>query len=135
EVFRVLAGEAGSWPVPSDKRARIEEGFSTSSAYYDGFITASDSSEIRLKPHRDLYSIALHRMGIPPEAFHQVVGFEDSESGTIAIRAAGIPCCCALPFPETRDHRFDAASVVAYGGIPEVMLRHRVFLPPALIAP
>ncbi|MCP4643178.1 MAG: HAD family phosphatase [bacterium] len=95
EVFRVLHGEMMSWPLPPERREPIVEAFAAYDRYYDAFITAADSSEIRLKPHRDLYSIALHRMGIAPASFDQVVGFEDSESGTIAIRATGIPCCCA----------------------------------------
>ena len=69
-------------------REKIQAGFADPGTFYDARITASDSSEIRLKPHRDLYSIALHTLGVPPERFHRVVGFEDSESGTIAIRAA-----------------------------------------------
>ena len=69
-------------------------------------------------------------MGIPPKRFAQVAGFEDSESGTIAIRAAGIGMCCALPFAMTQDHPFDAATHKCVGGIPEVILREKVFLPP-----
>lgn len=133
EVFRVLREEAASWPVSEEKRARAVAGFESHETFYDAFVTASDSSEIRLKPHRDLYSIALHRMGIGPEAFDRVAGFEDSESGTVAIRAAGVPCCCALPFPETSGHRFDAAAYVAQGGVPEVMLRKAAFLPIELL--
>lgn len=133
EVFRVLREEARGWPVSEALRDRVIAGFSAPDRYYDGFITASDSSEIRLKPHRDLYSLALHRIGILPEDFHKVVGFEDSESGTIAIRAAGIPVCCALPFTLTKDHIFRAATHQCPGGIPEVVLRHRVFLPESVL--
>lgn len=134
EVFRVLRLEMQGWPLPHARKRQVLERFEDFESYYDGFITASDSSEIRLKPHRDLYSIALHRMGIAPADFDRVVGFEDSESGTIAIRAAGIGACCAVPFPETHGHRFDAASYVAYGGLPEVMLHQGVFLPPQLLS-
>lgn len=133
EVFRVLGKQVESWDVPIQRRRVIAGDFEEYSAYYDGFVTASDSSEIRLKPHRDLYSIALHRMGLHPEDFHKVVGFEDSESGVIAIRAAGIPMCCALPFPETRGHNFEAATYVARAGLPEVVLKKRVFLPDRLL--
>lgn len=129
EVFRVLRNAITGWPLPAKRTDLLAERLSNFATYYDAFITASDSSEIRLKPHRDLYSIALHRMGLAPEDFDRVAGFEDSESGTIAIRAAGIGTCCAVPFPETHGHRFDAASHVAYGGLPEVILCHRVFLP------
>jgi beta-phosphoglucomutase-like phosphatase (HAD superfamily) len=130
EVFRVLSNEIAQWPLPAAKVDGLVEKFRDFERYYDAFITASDSSEIRLKPHRDLYSIALHRLGIGPGDFDRVAGFEDSESGTIAIRAAGIGVCCALPFPETQGHQFAAASYVAHGGLPEVMLNQRVFLPP-----
>ena len=133
EVFRVLRAEMGNWPLPADRIQFIRSRFEDIEAYYDAIITATDSSEIRLKPHRDLYSIALHRMGIPPADFDRVVGFEDSESGTVAIRAAGIGACCAVPFSETHGHQFDAASYVAYGGLPEVMLSQSVFLPENLV--
>lgn len=133
EVFRVLRDEVAGWPIGAERRERVLAGYEHFETFYDAFITASDSSEIRLKPHRDLYSIALHRMGIGPEAFNRVAGFEDSESGTVAIRAAGIACCCALPFPETSGHRFDAAAYVAQGGVPEVMLRKAAFLPTGLL--
>lgn len=129
EVFRVLREEAASWPVSAECRERVLAGFEAPGTCYDGIVTASDSSEIRLKPHRDLYSIALHQLGIGREDFGKVAGFEDSESGTIAIRAAGIGCCCAVPFAQTAGHGFQAASVVANGGIPEVLLERNVFLP------
>ncbi len=129
EVFRVVREELANWDIAPALRTRLAEGFASPGAYYDGIITASDSSEIRLKPHRDLYCIALHQLGISPDNFGKVAGFEDSESGTIAIRAAGIPICCALPFHETRNHTFTAATHVALGGIPEVILVHNAFLP------
>jgi beta-phosphoglucomutase-like phosphatase (HAD superfamily) len=97
---------------------------------YDAFITASDSTEIRLKPHRDLYSIALHQMNVPVKDFGNVIGFEDSESGTIAIRAAGIGRCIAVPFAQTKGHNFEAATLVCAGGVPEVVLEHNVFFAP-----
>lgn len=129
EVFRVIQEEIKDWPLPGDRRDFLLEHFAAPGRVYDARITASDSSEIRLKPHRDLYAIALHNMGIPPEQFHRVAGFEDSESGTIAIRAAGIPLCCALPFAMTRNHRFEAATQVCPGGMPEVVLLKNLFLP------
>lgn len=128
EVFRVLRGEVPGWPVPEARREKILAAFASPEAYYDGIITATDSSEIRLKPHRDLYSIAMHELGVNPDDFGRVVGFEDSESGTIAIRAAGIQCCCALPFHMTAGHLFEAATNVCPGGLPEVMLNRGVFL-------
>lgn len=129
EVFRVLQSEMKEWPLADARKETLIQAFQSPDKVYDAQITASDSSEIRLKPHRDLYSVALHSMGIGPDAFHKVAGFEDSESGTIAIRTAGIPLCCALPFAMTKDHRFEAASLVCQGGLPEVILKHNFFLP------
>ncbi len=94
---------------------------------YDAFVTASDSSEIRLKPHRDLYSIALHKTGMLPPDFDKCIGFEDSESGTVAIRAAGIGCCIAVPFAETSGHNLKAASHILKGGVPEAIIDHNLF--------
>ena len=106
----------------------VAEAFADPLVFYDAVITATDSSEIRLKPHRDLYSIALHELGVYPEDFDRVAGFEDSESGTIAIRAAGIGLSCALPFAMTRGHHFQAATQVCPGGLPQVMLEKGLFL-------
>ncbi len=134
EVFRVLRQQISEWPLPEEKRASLSERFAEPTRLYDGFVTASDSSEIRLKPHRDLYSLALHRIGLLPEQFANVAGFEDSESGTIAIRAAGIALCCALPFSMTRGHTFQAATHTCNGGLPEVILCHQCFLPEHALA-
>jgi len=128
EVFHILRQETASWPVSEEVRQRLKHRFSSPDACYDAFVTATDSSEIRLKPFRDLYSIALQQAGVAPEDFDAVIGFEDSQSGTVAIRAAGIGRCVAVPFHETGGHDFNAASVVAYGGLPEVLLHHRFFL-------
>lgn len=134
EVFRVIVAEIRDWELPESMRETLSERFADPAAFYDARITASDSSEIRLKPHRDLYSIALHTLGVPPERFHRVAGFEDSESGVIAIRAAGIPLCCALPFAMTARHGFEAATHICPGGMPEVMLLKHFFLPERLLA-
>ena len=128
QVFRVLSAQISDWPLSSHKKERLLAYFSDYHNIYDGFITASDSSEIRLKPHRDLYSIALHQLGISKEDFQYVIGFEDSESGTIAIRTAGIGVCIAVPFSETSQHDFSAAAKIVPGGIPEVLLAHNLFL-------
>jgi len=128
EVFNILRQDAAGWPVSAEVRQRINRRFSSPDACYDAFVTATDSSEIRLKPFRDLYSIALQQAGVGPENFDAVIGFEDSQSGTVAIRTAGIGRCVAVPFHETGGHDFDAASVVALGGLPEVLLQHRFFL-------
>jgi beta-phosphoglucomutase-like phosphatase (HAD superfamily) len=128
EVFRVLFKQIENWQIPPARKEMIQEKFSDYKNVYDGFVTASDSSEIRLKPHRDLYSIALHQLGIPKEKFNEVVGFEDSESGTIAIRAAGIGLCVAVPFSDTQLHDLRAAAYVLKGGLPETLLKYNLFL-------
>jgi len=128
KVFEILKQDVEAWPVTQDRKIRIQQAFSTFENIYDAFITASDSNEIRLKPHRDLYSIALHQLGIPKKDFDKVIGFEDSESGTIAIRAAGIGFCCAVPFHETKGHDLNAASVILQGGVPETILKYKAFI-------
>lgn len=128
EVFRVLSKQIEAWQITPARKELILEKFADYKNVYDGFVTASDSNEIRLKPHRDLYSIALHQLGIPKEKFNEVVGFEDSESGTIAIRAAGIGLCVAVPFSDTQHHDLRAATYVLKGGLPEALLRYNLFL-------
>lgn len=129
EVFRQLREDCRAWGLTDGTQARIHRHFKKPETFYDAIVTASDSCEIRLKPHRDLYSLALGRLGLNPGQFENVVGFEDSESGTIAIRAAGISVCCALPFHMTAGHGFEAATHTCPGGLPEVILREHCFLP------
>lgn len=129
EVFRQLRDECGTWGLSIATEERVRARFKSPESFYDAIITASDSCEIRLKPHRDLYSLALGHLGLGPDQFENVAGFEDSESGTIAIRAAGISVCCALPFHMTSGHGFEAASHTCPGGLPEVILREQCFLP------
>lgn len=128
EVFRHILDEVSGWHCTESEKSRLTAAFRSFGNYYDAVITASDSSEIRLKPHRDLYSIALHRLDIPKSDFNKVIGFEDSESGTIAIRAAGIGCCVAVPFAQTSGHDLGAASYIAKGGLPEVVAEKNLFL-------
>lgn len=128
EVFSVVRKQVEQWPVTDSKKKEMLSGFSDCRSFYDGFVTASDSNEIRLKPHRDLYSIALHLMGIPKEDFDCVLGFEDSESGTISIRAAGVGLCLAVPFSGTAGHNLDAAAYILHGGLPETILAKNMFL-------
>ena len=129
EVFSVIRKQILNWPISEQKKAELLSRFQNPRSLYDGFVTASDSSEIRLKPHRDLYSIALHQLGITPAQFENVIGFEDSESGTIAIRAAGIGLCVAVPFADTQGHDLTAATHILQGGLPEAVLVHACFLP------
>lgn len=124
EVFAILRKQAAEL-IDSQQAEKI---FSSPRNFYDAFITASDSSEMRLKPHRDLYSIALHAMGIMPEDFSRVIGFEDSESGTQAIRAAGIGLCAAVPFSDTTGHDLRAASHILDGGLPQAIIDKMLFV-------
>jgi beta-phosphoglucomutase-like phosphatase (HAD superfamily) len=128
EVFAGLCEEAAAWPVSAPVRERAVRGFASYRAFYDTIVTASNSHEIRLKPYRDLYSIALHNIGIPCEEAHRVLGFEDTEAGIVAQRSAGLGVCCAVPFEGSRGHDFQAASHVLHGGVPEAILRHGLFL-------
>jgi len=128
EVFKVIHEEIEKWNLPAERKAKLLEHFSDHNRFYNAFITASDSNEIRLKPHRDLYSIALHQLDIPKNDFNQVIGLEDSESGTIAIRAAGVGLCVAVPFIKTTGHNFEAAAYVANKGLSEIILKHNCFL-------
>ncbi|MDW7680842.1 MAG: hypothetical protein SCK70_09770 [bacterium] len=128
EVFRRMCAQIQDWKINVEKKERLLQKFSDHNLVFDEVITASDSSEIRLKPHRDLYSLALHRLGIAKDDFDKVIGFEDSESGVIAIRAAGVGLCVAVPFADTRSHRLQNASYILYGGLPEAMVVHQLFL-------
>jgi len=128
ELFSAFREQVSKWKLSPSVKKTVLEKFSSYSSYYDAVITASDSNEMRLKPHRDLYSLALHKLGIKPSDFDKVIGFEDSESGTIALRSAGIKLCAAVPFAQTSGHNFSAASVILKGGLPEAIIKHNLFL-------
>lgn len=128
EVFSILSEKVDGLPLSDGTKEKIKKNFSSYKKYYDAFVTASNTNEIRLKPHRDLYSIALHELGISREMFDTVIGFEDSESGTISIRGAGIGLCIAVPFSETSGHDLTAASYVAFNGIPEIIIDKNIYL-------
>ena len=96
---------------------------------FDGLVNASDACEHRLKPHRDLYSLALQQMSIPKKDYGCCVGLEDTEPGIIALRAAGIGCAVALPNRDTSRQDYSAATMVINGGLPELILRHNLLLP------
>lgn len=123
EVFRLIKEEIKNWSLSEKRKQLLLSRFSSYQIFYDAVVTATDAYEFRLKPHRDLYSIALNRLGIPKENFSNVVGFEDSQSGTIAIRSAGIGCCIAVPFPQTKNHNLEAASYILWNGLPEFILK------------
>lgn len=128
EVFNQMKSEILSWDITDERKLKIIEKFSSYQNFYDVVVTATDAYEFRLKPHRDLYSIALYRLGISKDDFDKVIGFEDSQSGTIAIRAAGIGCCIAVPFPKSRTHNLNAASYILLNGLPEFILKHNCLI-------
>jgi beta-phosphoglucomutase-like phosphatase (HAD superfamily) len=130
EVFRVMREQVSGWPLPDHHKGALLDEFGDYRGVYDGFVTASDSSEARLKPHRDLYSIALYQMSVPKEDYCRCVGLEDTEPGIIALRAAGIGCAVALPNRDTSRQDYRAASLVITGGLPELILERNLLLGP-----
>lgn len=128
EVIRLIRHEVQSWPVPDKRKAFLDEKFADSLGVFDGFACASDAHEARLKPHRDLYSIALYQMSIRKEDYGCCVGLEDTEPGIIALRAAGVGCAVALPNRDTHRQDYAMASRIVHGGLPEVILVHNAFL-------
>ncbi|MBI5734190.1 MAG: hypothetical protein HY973_04610 [Candidatus Kerfeldbacteria bacterium] len=127
-VFSVIKEQVADWPVSSQLKRRLLSQFANYDNVYNALITASDSSEMRLKPHRDLFSLALYRLGLKPSEFDSVIGFEDSESGLLAIRSAGIGKSVAVPFSATKGHDLSSASTYLYGGLPEAILFYNNFL-------
>lgn len=128
EVFRVMAERAKRWPVSQACRERVLQGLADYHAAFDAFVNASDACEHRLKPHRDLYSIALSRMALPPAEYRYCVGLEDTEPGIISLRAAGIGCAVALPNHDTSRQDYRAATLTVHGGLPELMLQRNLLL-------
>jgi hypothetical protein len=128
ELFGVIRGMIAEWPLAHAGRERLLARFASPDDLYDGILTATDSSEIRLKPHRDLYSMALHRLGVGTDKFENVLGLEDSESGVIGIRASGIGLAVAVPFDQTLGHDLSAATKICPGGLPQVMFEERFFV-------
>lgn len=124
-VFGCLRKQLSEMIVSDAQHKELEYLFADYNNYYDGFITADDSSEIRLKPHRDLYSIALHTLGVSPNQFNQVVGYEDSTSGLIAIRAAGVGMSIAVPHADTKNHNFSSASHICPCGVLDAVFNTR----------
>jgi len=129
EVLDVTAERVRAWPLGAEHRDRIEARLGDRATVFDGFVNASDACEHRLKPHRDLYSLALQQMSIPKAAYRLCVGLEDTEPGVIATRAAGIGCAIAMPNHDTRHQDYSAATMVLRGGLPELILAHNLLLP------
>ncbi len=128
EVIRVAARQVQDWPVPAACRERLGERLADYREVFDGFVCASDACEPRLKPHRDLYALALYQMSIPKNEYRWVVGLEDTEPGVISLRAAGIGCAIALPNHDTSGQDYTAATEVVRGGLPELILARNLLL-------
>ncbi len=128
EVIAVMAERVRGWPVPAATRDRLAERLADYRTVFDGFVCATDAWEARLKPHRDLYSLALFQMSLPKHEYAACVGLEDTEPGIIALRAAGIGCAVALPNHDTRRQDYTAATRVVRGGLPELLLVHNLLL-------
>jgi len=127
-VFKAIQKEVLEWPVSEELKEKLHTAFGDYRQVLDVQVNASATSEGRLKPHRDLYSMALQRLGIPADGFDRVLGFEDSESGTIAMRAAGIGMAMAVPFQDTANHDLSAAAKVLPGGLAQAVLQEGLFL-------
>jgi beta-phosphoglucomutase-like phosphatase (HAD superfamily) len=132
-LFRHLRDEVRQWPIPASIQQAVLGAFSAPESYFNIVITASDCPEMRLKPQRDLYSLALYGLGLEPQQFQRVIGVEDTEAGVIALRAAGVSVACALPLPESQGQDFRAASCVARGGMAELLVVHRLCLAQELL--
>jgi beta-phosphoglucomutase-like phosphatase (HAD superfamily) len=129
EVIAVTGERVRDWPIAAEHRDRVAGRLADYRAAFDGFVNATDACEHRLKPHRDLYSLALQQMSIPKEDYCCCVGLEDTEPGIIALRAAGIGCAVALPNRDTSRQDYSAATMVIKGGLPELILIHNLLLP------
>lgn len=128
-VFRTLREQSRAWPLPNAKRDAVDRLFYAPDETFGCIVTATGVPEMRLKPYRDLYSLALDRLEIPRERLHRVAGFEDSAAGCTAIRTAGVPLSVAVPSEVTEGQSFDAATVICERGLPQVIFDHNCFLP------
>ncbi len=122
EVIAVTARRVADWPLAPEHRDRIGAHLADYRSVFDALVSAGDACEHRLKPHRDLYSLALEQMSIPRRQYASCVGLEDSEPGIIALRAAGIGCAIALPNHDTARQNYTAATQIVRGGLPELIL-------------
>ncbi len=129
EVIEVVKERISDWPLAAEHRDRLTAELADYRAVFDGFVCASDACETRLKPHRDLYSLALFQISIPRRQYPCVVGLEDTEPGIVALRAAGIGCAIALPNHDTSRQNYQAATQVINGGLPELILLENLCLP------
>lgn len=63
---------------------------------FDAIVTSDDV--VQPKPAPDLYLLACERLGVPPA---EALALEDSASGIIAAKAAGLTCIAVPQFAET----------------------------------
>jgi len=128
-AMKGVRAEVASWPISAKCRKRVRAGLKDLDETFDLVVTANDATEARLKPHRDLYTTALQRLGIEPDAYDRVLGIEDSYAGVTALRAAGIGLAVAVPFEHSGAQDYTAAAYEVKGGLPAVILKHGLFLP------
>ncbi len=122
EVIRLVRAEVAKWPVPTALRRELRKHLHDYHAIFDGFVTASDASEARLKPHRDLYSISFQQMAIARDEYPHCMAIEDTEPGILSARAAGFGVTIGLPNHDTSRQNYAKASRVVHGGLPELVL-------------
>jgi len=70
------------------------------------------------KPEPDLYRLAVNQLGVRP---HEAVAFEDSHTGTLAARRAGLKVV-GVPNPSTAHHDFGHADLKV-GSLADVSLQ------------
>lgn len=129
-VFRAVREEVSAWPIGEGARARILAGTQHPETFFSTVVTCDDVGEMRIKPWRDPYNLALARLGMDATAARSVIGFEDTEVGITAQRGAGVGIPCAVPLEFTRNQDFQGAAHVLHGGMLEAVLRHGLFLAP-----
>lgn len=130
EVRVRMAHTVRDWSISEARKERILRNLEDREMVFDAFVTADDACEHRLKPHPDLFSLALHRMAIEPRDFARCVGVEDTEAGVVSLRAAGVGCAVALPNGDTRRQDFRAAAHILAGGLPDLLARHHALMQP-----
>ena len=124
EVIRLVRAAAAQWTVPTTLRRELRAHLHDYHAIFNGFVTASDASEARLKPHRDLYSIAFQQMAIARDEYPHCMAIEDTEPVILSARAAGFGVTIGLPNRDTSRQNYSKASRVVHGGLAELVLDH-----------
>jgi HAD superfamily hydrolase (TIGR01509 family) len=83
-------------------------------------VVVSGPEVARSKPAPDIFLECARRLGLPPTA---CLVIEDSKNGTLAARAAGMPCV-AIPCPATQPQDLSAATyhLPSLGALPALLL-------------